>query len=388
MLANWVFERDAGPEHRLQPLVDLLRFRLFDRIIVGAELPVDAPDRVRLLVHERNVALVEGRIEPEHALRRKVERHLHVADHEVLDELVTLERNAEQAAHARAHAVAGDHPIGLERVAALRGFDREAGAVRFLLDADDAVRPAQIDVREFAGAIDQDRFDVVLRQAQEGLVFLIALGREIERIEQLVLDQRVAPRPRNSLRDHALGDPEPRRDLHGTLALRDRAAAEAHRVVVVKQHAGNSAHAEIGRRREPGKPATDDDDAVMPDPVLGELGRRAERIDRIFEIARPEVAARTVAQSRNLGAIFRVGRVLRHPGFFRAVLTYQLCVDPTNGLCGPSRNADDARVTCACDTIIAVSNVGAAPEDPKGDGRAKRRSMRPICAIPRTSHCM
>ena len=44
------------------------------RIGVGAELKVDAPDVVGLLVQQRRLAVMEGRVEPEPALGREVGR--------------------------------------------------------------------------------------------------------------------------------------------------------------------------------------------------------------------------------------------------------------------------------------------------------------------------
>ena len=67
------FERElvVGAEHLPQARHDALGLLLRDRIGVRAELEVDAPDVVRLLVQQSRTAVVEGRVEPEPALGRK-----------------------------------------------------------------------------------------------------------------------------------------------------------------------------------------------------------------------------------------------------------------------------------------------------------------------------
>ena len=63
-------ERPVLAEHRLQPRADALGLALLDRVGVPAELQVDAPDVVGLLVQQGGLAGVERRVEPEPALGR------------------------------------------------------------------------------------------------------------------------------------------------------------------------------------------------------------------------------------------------------------------------------------------------------------------------------
>ena len=96
---------------------------------VPAELEVDAPHAVGLLVQQHALVRVERRVEPEPALGRKVRRvHAHVGDQEAVAEHAALALLADQLAHAGARAVAGHHVVGLERVGAVGRLDRAARA--------------------------------------------------------------------------------------------------------------------------------------------------------------------------------------------------------------------------------------------------------------------
>ena len=75
----------------LQPRGHILRFAHLSGIRVRAELQVDAVNVVRLLVQQRRLAVVEGRIEPEPALVGEVRLHHDVGDEELLLEAPPLE---------------------------------------------------------------------------------------------------------------------------------------------------------------------------------------------------------------------------------------------------------------------------------------------------------
>ena len=88
---------------------------LGDRIGLRAELQIDAPDIVGLAMHQRRLAGMKGRREPEAALGREIRRHVHVGNQELVLEGHAGEVETEQAADGRARAVGGDEPIGVER---------------------------------------------------------------------------------------------------------------------------------------------------------------------------------------------------------------------------------------------------------------------------------
>src|SRR5690606_14760199 len=65
---------------------DLLRFDLFGRVRIPAELEIDAPNVVRLAVQEHGLIGMERRVEPEPALGREVGFKLDVGDQEAVAE--------------------------------------------------------------------------------------------------------------------------------------------------------------------------------------------------------------------------------------------------------------------------------------------------------------
>ena len=141
-------ERPVLAEHRLQARADALGLALLDRVGVPAELEVDAPDVVGLLVQQGRLAGVERRVEPEPALGRVVGRHLDVGDQEPVLEHPALEREAHELADLGARAVAGDQPVGLDRVGAVGRLQIDAGMIGEGLDADALVLEAQVDARQ------------------------------------------------------------------------------------------------------------------------------------------------------------------------------------------------------------------------------------------------
>ena len=87
---------------------------------VGAKLQIDAPDVVGLAMHQRRLAGMERRREPETALGRKIRRHVHIGDEEFVLEGDAGKVESEERRDGRARAVGGNQPIGVEPVGAVR----------------------------------------------------------------------------------------------------------------------------------------------------------------------------------------------------------------------------------------------------------------------------
>ena len=85
-------------QHFVEPGAHAFRLLLGDRIGVGAKLQIDAPDVVRLAMHQGRLAGMEFRREPEAAFGRKIRRHAHVGDQELVLEGDAGEAEAKQAA--------------------------------------------------------------------------------------------------------------------------------------------------------------------------------------------------------------------------------------------------------------------------------------------------
>ena len=60
------------------------------------------------------------------------------------------------------------------------------------------------------------------------------LGLQVEAVEWLVAQQDLDLIPGDALGNHAIGDTQPVPDFQRALGLADRAAADAHRVVLVE----------------------------------------------------------------------------------------------------------------------------------------------------------
>src|SRR5213075_1836043 len=112
--------RADAVEHRTYPRHDVLGPALELGVGLPAELEVDAPDTVGLLVQQHALARMKRRVEPEAALGRKIHRvHPDVRDQEPVAKLAALRLEPEQRAQRRARTVAGRHMTGLDRVAAI-----------------------------------------------------------------------------------------------------------------------------------------------------------------------------------------------------------------------------------------------------------------------------
>ena len=89
---------------------DALGFALPLGFGFGAKLEIDAEHIVSLAVHQRALAGMESRLEPEQALGRVVRLHPHIGDEETLFEPLSFERQRKHGAHRRARAVTGQKP--------------------------------------------------------------------------------------------------------------------------------------------------------------------------------------------------------------------------------------------------------------------------------------
>ena len=105
-------------EQRAHARHDALGALLGFGVGVPAELEVDAPHAVGLLVQQHALPRVERRVEPEPAFGGKVHRvaEAHVGDQETILEGAALGFFADQMAHAGARAVAGHHVVGVAGV--------------------------------------------------------------------------------------------------------------------------------------------------------------------------------------------------------------------------------------------------------------------------------
>ena len=247
-------------EHLVEPRTHALRRLLGDRVGVGTELQIDAPDVVGLAMHQGRLAGMKGRREPEPALGRKLGRHVDIGDEEFVLEGDTGEVEAQKPARGRARTVGGDEPIGVEPVRPVRRVDSQPRAIVEAVEADEPVLPAQIKIFQLERAIDQCLFQIELLQIDEGGHLVPLLRQQIERIEQFVADKDLAELPGDALRHKPLADAEPVEDFERALRPADAARAFADPIRIVDQHDRHGALREIDRGRKADRSGADNDD--------------------------------------------------------------------------------------------------------------------------------
>ena len=169
----------------------------------------------------------------------------------------------EHAADRRARAVARDEIAACERVVPVGGFDVEPDAIAVLLDRDDLVLPAHLEVVELGGTLAEIAFEVVLLQVDERGTLVPGLRQQVERVDELVLEVHLADVPRYALGDRAVAAPQPIEDLQRSLGEADRTRAGRQRVVVVEQQRRDALLREIDRRGQADRTGADDDHRMV-----------------------------------------------------------------------------------------------------------------------------
>ena len=182
----FVLPARLGTEHQAQPAIDVLGLLLLLGVGIAAELEVDAQHIVGLAVQQHRVGGMERRVEPETPLLGQFVEQPDVGDQELVVEDLAFERQAEHVAHGAAHAVAGDQPLGFQRIAAVRRFDLDRDVVVVRRDADDLVAEAHLDRGLGQAALVEEFLDVVLLQVHEGRELVAGLGLQVEAVDRPV----------------------------------------------------------------------------------------------------------------------------------------------------------------------------------------------------------
>ena len=224
----------ALAQHGFQPRRDAVELLLRLGIGIGAELEIDAEHLVGLAMQQHRLAAMEGRIEPEPALGRKLRLHAHVGDQEAVVEHLAVEAQAHHGADRAAHAIGGDDVLRGQPVDAIRRLDLQPHLLAILLDADDLVLPAQIDFGKIGAALDQVLLDIILLQVDEGRETLMRLALHLELVDQPLADIELAGVPQHALVQHALRHAQPVPDFQRALRPADGAAADRDGVVFVQ----------------------------------------------------------------------------------------------------------------------------------------------------------
>ena len=218
---------------------------------------------------------MERRLEPEPALRGEIGLQLHIGDQEAFLEHPAGEIQAQRRPHRRAHAVAGDQIVRLDRIIAIRRLHRGPHTVGGLRQRGEGVLEAQVDqVRKVPRALDQIFLDIVLLQVDEGGKAMPLLRLHVEGIDLGVAVEQPPHLPGHALVQHPLADPQARQDLQAALGPADRAAADRDHVIVVQHDAGDAMQCQVDGGTEPDRPGADNQHRDAPDPAVLQRGRR------------------------------------------------------------------------------------------------------------------
>ena len=294
-----VFPGGGGAEHLAQTAVDVFRLLLLLRIGIAAELEVHAQHVVGLAVQQHGIGRVERRIEPEAPLLRQLAGETDVSDQELVVKDLPGERQPEQVSHRAAHAIAGDQPFGVQRVAPVRRLDFDLNRLKAWSHTHDLVAEPAFDQRLGEAAVVEILLDVVLLQVHEGGELVAGFRRQIEVIDRLVAEIDFALLPGDPLVDHAPGDAETVPGFEAVPGLADRTASEAHAVVVVEEDNRKTAGRQRQRTRWPGNARTHDHDRPAFASTV-ELCRPAIGIAAVcVRTHRPDLVSTSVTRERD-----------------------------------------------------------------------------------------
>jgi hypothetical protein len=227
-----------------------------------AHLEVEPPHVVGLFVQQRRAPAIEGRIEPEPALRRPLHLHLDVADQELVLEHATLEREAQQPSHGGARAIRGDHPVGHDAIRALRRRYRQQRAVAGLLETLHLLPPAHVDQAGPGRRLDAGMLEIVLLQIDESRPAMALFRQQVEGEHLPLVEKYLAVLPGDALVDQGLAESQPVHDFQAALGPADRPAAVGEIAFGVDDDAAMTLAGEIERGHQPHRPGPHDDDRM------------------------------------------------------------------------------------------------------------------------------
>ena len=250
-------------------------FGLFLGLGVGipAQLKVDAPDVVGLLVQQHRLVAVEGRVKPEPALGRVVGLHDHVGNQEAVHENFALNVQPQHGANGRARAVRGHQPIGRQGVGTVGRFHAHGGLGIVLLHADDVVFKAHLQVGQLAGAGHQVVLQVVLLQVHHAGALVAFLGAQVE-VEHLAIAKKGAAHvPGHAFFHGRRAAVQAVEHFQRALGIAHAARADGDGVVVVQQQHLLALGRQVNRHGQTHRPRANDHHGVVAAALLGHFGR-------------------------------------------------------------------------------------------------------------------
>ena len=273
-------KRPVIAQHGLQTRDDFFGLLFFFGVGVPAQLEVDAPDVVALLVQQHALVGVKGRVEPEPALGRVVGLHDHVGDQKPVLEHTAFDVQAQVAANRAACAVGHHQPIGFDVERAVGRFHGEGGVVVMTRDGGDLVLPTNVGA-EFERARDQHFLDVVLLQVDHARALVAGVGHQVELVNLVFFQKSAADVPAHAQLAGLIGNAQTVKDFERALGIADGTRTDRDGLVVIEHQHLEPLQACINRGGQAHGACANDDQGAALRRLGAQVVRRFVGIDGV-----------------------------------------------------------------------------------------------------------
>ena len=229
-------KRPLIAQHGLQTWNDFFGLFFLFGVGVPAQLKINAPDVVALLVQQHALVGVKRRVKPKPALGRVIGLHDHIGDQKAVLKHTTLNVQPQVAANRTARPIGHHQPIGLDIQAAIRRFYRQRGVVGSGGDSGHFVLPADV-CAQFQCPGDQHFLHVVLLQIDHAGALVSRIGHQVELVHLFLFQKSTANVPAHAHVAGLVGNAQSVQNFERTLGIANRARADRHGFVIVQhQH--------------------------------------------------------------------------------------------------------------------------------------------------------
>ena len=274
-------------QDRLHPAADIVLAQRHGLALALAQLVVDAPDVVGLLVDQDRPAGIAGRLEEGAPLGREVVLHADVGDDVAALEVLAGQAQPHHAAQRASRAVGRQQVAGAQRVRPGRRGDVECDAVGVAAQAGNLALPACVDQRVARDGVPQVLLDVLLLQVVHRQVLLMVAVRHLQPEDALPAVEALAVPPAQRLGEERLDRADPLQDLQAGAGEADRTAAVVEGFLAVEKDARDAVARQRQRRRHADRSGAGDRNGVAGR-VAALLGHRAGGEHRVVEVQRVE----------------------------------------------------------------------------------------------------
>ncbi len=251
-------KRPLVAQHGLQTRDDFFGLLFFFGVGVPAELKIDAPDVVALLVQQHTLVGVKRRVEPEPALGRVVGLHDHVGNQEAILKHTAFDVQAQMAANGAACAIGHHQPVGFDVKVAVGRFHRQGGVVALAVHGSHFVLPADVGPeRQSAG--DQHLLDVVLLEVDHAGALVACVRHQVELVDLVFFQKGATDVPAHTHVASLLGDAQPIQNFERSFGVAHRPRADRHRLVVVEHQHVQALQTGVDGSGQAHRPGSNDD---------------------------------------------------------------------------------------------------------------------------------